>query len=236
MKRIKQTLSIIALSIIALSLSSCVSNDAKEVENRLYSKYNKEFEVVKIYDITPGGKGMNYDAICYPKDNQDLLFEAHVYNEGEEIDDEYECALLGEAMKRDAEPIINEIAEDYEMHMGFTSYADGFREGMSAKEFNMNNECVCYNTLIINKDKRANIEPIKLYSTITEMYREWGNINGGIYILLANNDEMIDIREQLSRKTSMDSNVFDVCAQQYSSDVKNGIVTKSMNEMFKDLK
>lgn len=216
---------------ISSILSSCVNDNVNNIKSELYKKYNKEFEVTKLKNITVGEDGANYDAICYPKDNKSLLFEVLVYNGGEEIVDEYESALLGEAMKKDAAPIINKIAEDYEICMEFTSYADGFREGMSAKEFNIENKCVCYTTLIINTDKKSNIEPDKLYGTITDMYREWGNIQGGIDILLADTDEMADIREQLSRKAKTDSNVLDVCDQKFNSAVKNGILAKGINEM-----
>lgn len=232
MKKLINILCLIGVATLLSSiLSSCVNNNANNIKSELYKKYNKEFEVIKLKNITAGGKGVNYDAVCYPKDNKSLLFEVHVYNKGEEMEDEYECVLLGEAMKKDAAPIINKIAEDYEINMDFTSYADGYREGMSAKEFNMENECVCYTALIINTDKKSNIEPDKLYGTITDMYREWGKIHGGIDILLADADEMADIREQLSRKAKIDSNVLDACDQKFNSEVENGILVEGINEM-----
>lgn len=70
---------------LTVGLSGCKRMNAESklklmIENALKEKYKEEFECIQVYGKNPSG---TYNAICFPQNKEELMFDATIYPNGE---------------------------------------------------------------------------------------------------------------------------------------------------------
>lgn len=214
-------------------LSSCKKSAVGTAEKMLKEKYGCEFIVERIGNSSLHKNGTLYSVFCRPKNNKDIIFECWVNNEGTTCVDKYKEALIGNEMKTEAEDILSSLNCDYIMATDVTSLVDGYVEGTRISEYG--EDINCYTVLAIDKDSLSDLKPYKLYKAIEDIYRNWRNVKGSLFLYLVDSDSMNEIREYVESTPRVDSALFNKCGDGFVSDVDKNGINKSLSEMEKIL-
>lgn len=129
MKNFFRTILSLMLTVaIAVSTSGCINTGPIATEKHkqlmlslLKEKYGEEFKVLTIkYDSSSGFSGGlapgsgHYDAVCCPKSNEEILFEASVCKNGTMISsDDYPQAVIEKKAKDIAEEIVSKCTDNF---------------------------------------------------------------------------------------------------------------------------
>lgn len=223
---------IVMIGVLIMSTSiiaACKHENANLAEKMLKEKYGEDFVVDKIGNSTFAANGVIHSAFCHPEDNDSILFELWINDDGTTFIDKYTEALIGYEMKEEVKDILSEVSGDYAMITDVTSIADGYTEGTRISEYN--EEINGYVLLAINIDDATDVAPDKLYNAINAMYSRWGNVKGSLFLYLVDSDAMDDIKECISKSPRIDSILFNACGEGFISDADRGGLKKSRSEM-----
>ncbi len=132
----KKTLTIILTLMLAIAItvstSGCINTGPIATEKHkqlmlslLKEKYGEEFKVLTIkYDSSSGFSGGlapgsgHYDAVCCPKSNEEILFEASVCKNGTMISsDDYPHAVVKHLVKEEVEKVISKYSDNYAVYV-----------------------------------------------------------------------------------------------------------------------
>ncbi len=117
---------------IAVSTSGCINTGPIATEKHkqlmlslLKEKYGEGFKVLTIkYDSSSGFSGGlapgsgHYDAVCCPKSNEEILFEASVCKNGTMISsDDYPHAVVKHLVKEEVEKVISKYSDNYAVYV-----------------------------------------------------------------------------------------------------------------------
>ena len=125
-------LTLILAAAIAVSTSGCINTGPIATEKHkqlmlslLKEKYGEGFIVLTIkYDSSSGFSGGlapgsgHYDAVCCPKSNEEILFEASVCKNGTMISsDDYPHAVVKHLIEEEVEKVISKYSDNYAVYV-----------------------------------------------------------------------------------------------------------------------
>lgn len=183
----------LVIAFIALSLSVCsgVSNYEKLAELKLSERYNTQFKVDNVLEVN------KYDGyfsvIVHPLSDSDLVFKATINNDGSGESDNYVCKLV-------CRQISEQISRNLSSLNGLTYvYTTPLIDSVGLNDINMTIEQYVnrypdevFHIYLNYSSSELNVDT--LYSSISDMFKGIGAINGEIYLYLVKDNTIRDIR------------------------------------------
>ncbi len=210
-------------------VTACKQATVKKAQSLLREKYSEDFVVDRMGNGSISGSGYVYSAFCRPSNGETDLFEVWINEEGTVFKDKYKEALVAREMKNEAEDLLLSISGDYAMLVDITGIVDGYEKGTKIKELTEN--VSGYVVLAMSIDDEKNIAPTHVYSTMEQMYRNWKNIKGGLFLYLVDKDTLNEIKDCMEVNPRIDSTLFNVCGEGFITDAESTGLSKSQEEM-----
>lgn len=178
--------------------------------NLLNEKYNEDFVVYTIGESYGTLTNSTFTAICSPKDDLDIRFEAKVDKDGKGIRDGYIIRQICKKVENEISTVLDTSISSYTIRVTSPGSVTNITDtNASIEDYVNEDKNRKYNIkIIIDQEGLKDINSEELYGAFQEMFNNLPVMNGSLHLYFTDSSVLSDVRDYLSNHVDTEDSFY----------------------------